>query len=113
MRDAIAEGFAHAITQHGYTVYACAILRNHAHLVVRTHRHRSEEIWDHFARDAAQSLRVFAEVPVNHPIWSHRPYKVFLKTNDEVRGRIKYVNDNPIKEKLKPQSWDFVVPFKN
>jgi len=69
-------------------------------------------MWTNFARDAAESLRAFEEVPNNHPIWSHRTYKVFLKTNDEVRGRIQYVNDNPIKERRAKQNWDFVKPFK-
>src|SRR5688500_20024271 len=32
-RQTIACAFAEVIRQHGYTVWACAILRNHAHLV--------------------------------------------------------------------------------
>jgi len=112
MRTAIADGFRRAIAMHRYSVWSCAILRNHAHLVVRTHKNRSEEMWDDFAREAKESLRAFAEVPPNHPVWSHRPYKVFLITNDEICGRIRYVNENPIKERLIAQNWDFVKPFK-
>ena len=44
---------------------------------------------------------------------SARPYKVFLYTTDDVRDRIKYVNDNPPKENLPPQRWDFVTAYDN
>ena len=46
-------------------------------------------------------------------MWSSRPYKVFLYKPEEVVGRIDYVNDNPVKEGLPRQNWDFVkaCPF--
>ena len=60
-------------------------------------------------------------VPSNHPVWSHRPYKVFLYTPEDVTGytpedvtgRIDYVNETPEKEGLSPQHWAFVkeCPF--
>ena len=88
---------------------------NHAHLVVRTHRDRSEVIWGVMANASMQALRDAGLVEPTHPVWSHRPYKVFIYTKDEcggVRGKIKYVNDNPEKEGLPRQFWEFVQPFK-
>jgi hypothetical protein len=49
----------------------------------------------------------------DHPIWSQRPYKVFLYAPEDVRGRIDYVNQNPLKEGLPPQEWDFVAVYDN
>lgn len=113
-RPVIAAAFGRAVREHGYTVWACAVCSNHAHLVVRTHRDRSEIIWGVLAEASTQALRDAGLVELGHTVWSHRPYKVFIYTKDErggVRGKIKYVNDNPEKEGLPRQSWEFVQPF--
>jgi hypothetical protein len=44
---------------------------------------------------------------------SARPYKVFLYNPEQVWDRIDYVEGNPLKEKLPPQRWEFVVPYDN
>jgi hypothetical protein len=112
-RNVIAEAFAQAAKIHGYTLWACTVCSNHAPVAPRTHRDRSEVIWDNLAQAATLALCGKNLVPGNHPVWSHRPYKVFLYTPDEVLGRIKYVNDNPEKEGLPRQHWDFIqaCPF--
>src|SRR5215213_4459194 len=38
MRDAIGHAFGEVVRARGYTVWACAVCRNHAHLCVRVHR---------------------------------------------------------------------------
>jgi len=113
MRNTIARGFADAAKFHGYTLWACAICSNHAHVIPRTHRDRAEVIWSNLAHGAVVALRGAELVPENHPVWSHRPYKVFLHSQPDVLGRIDYVNDNPGKEGLPRQHWDFVArcPF--
>jgi REP element-mobilizing transposase RayT len=113
MRNAIAKGFADAASAHGYTLWACAICSNHAHVTPRTHRDRSEVIWSNLANSALLALRGAKLVPEHHPVWSHRPYKVFLHSHHDVMGRIDYVNDNPTKEGLPRQQWEFVrrCPF--
>jgi len=109
LRAAVACAFADIIRSHGYTVWACAILRNHAHAVVRTHKsHNSEQMWHAFAQASAQALRAFPALGTGHPVWSARPYKVYLKSRHAVRTRIGYVQRNPEKEGLPPQAWDFV-----
>jgi hypothetical protein len=109
----IAQAFGAAASARGYTLWACAICSNHAHAVVRTHRDRSEVIWSNLAQSAALALRSANLVPTNHPMWSHRPYKVFRHTHAELIDRIGYVNDNPEKEGLARQHWAFVqrCPF--
>ena len=110
MRQVIACAFAKVIRERGYTVWACAILRNHAHIVPRTHKSdRSEDMWHHFAEASAQTLRQFPQVSPDHPVWSARPYRVFLKSRPAVVTRIGYVQDNPEDAGLARQEWDFVT----
>jgi REP element-mobilizing transposase RayT len=107
-RQAIADGFALATQEQGYSVYACAVLRNHAHLVVKRHKHPHDVMWRTFAEYARQSLASSRSLPVQHRVWGNRPYSKFLYTPDDIRGRIQYVNDNPVKEGLPEQGWEFV-----
>src|SRR5688572_27391714 len=90
-RQAIAEALADVIGACNYTVWACAILKNHAHMVIRVHRDDALTMWESIAEAARQQLCKFDDIGPDHPVWSSRPYKVFLKTPDEVRGRIQYV----------------------
>jgi hypothetical protein len=111
-RQAVADGFARVVKELGYTVWSCAVLRNHAHLVVRRHRDSLEEIWQRFASGAASVLKErFPTISPAHPIWAHRPYVVYAYDPPGIRTRIKYVNDNPPKEGLPRQSHPFVLPY--
>ena len=81
-------------------VYACAVLQNHAHAVVRRHRDDAVTIWNCFAQASREAIRAFPDVDPEHPVWSDRPYKVFLYTPDDITGRIDYVNNNFTKHRL-------------
>jgi REP element-mobilizing transposase RayT len=107
-RQALAEVFARVIRDFAYTVYACAICSNHAHLLVRRYRDDAQTIWDTFAGASRDALRKSDGVVPDHPIWSDRPYKVFLYTPDDIRDRIDYANRNPLREGLSQQDWEFV-----
>src|SRR5207249_4717086 len=102
-RQAIRDAFATVVSERKYTLWACAILKNHAHMVIRRHRDDALTIWRFFADASRSPLRGFDDVGTNHPVWSLRPYKVFLSTPDEVRSRIEYVEQNPAKEGLSAQ----------
>jgi REP element-mobilizing transposase RayT len=112
-RQAIRDAFAKVIAERRYTVWACAILSNHAHMVIRRHRNDALAMWRAFADASRILLRGFAEVGANHPVWSNRPNKVFLRTPEDVRGRIAYVERNPEKEALSAQRFDFVQSYNN
>ena len=114
-REAIAEAITEVLRGQKYTCYACAICGNHLHLVIRTHKHDAETMWNFFADGVRGRLRLrfAAEISPNHPVISARPYKMFLYTPQQVRERIKYVEDNPPKENLARQQWDFVVAYDN
>jgi hypothetical protein len=110
-RQAIADAFGRAVTEFGYTVWACAILWNHAHLLVRRHRDQGHTMWDVFAGSAREALRAFNDVGNEHPVWSTRPYVVFVYDPPGVESRVDYIRKNPEKEGLPPQSYPFVQPY--
>ena len=110
-RQAIADAFAEVIHRERYTAWACAVLTNHAHLCIRRHRDDGVTMWYKLAERSRSVLRLFADVPDDHPIWSERPYDVFLYTPKEVRGRVHYIQGNPAKEDLPPQTWPFVKAY--
>ncbi len=114
-RDVIADAIRAVLRAQGYTCYACAICGNHVHLIIRTHKHDALMMWNHFADTVRERLRLRfpQEIAAKHPAISARPYKVFLYTTDDVWGRVDYVEQNPLKEKLSMQRWDFVTPYDN
>jgi REP element-mobilizing transposase RayT len=112
-RQTIGGAIARVIAERNYTVYACAILSNHVHMVIRRHHDDALAMWRAIADAAALALREFPKVGPNHPVWAARPYKVFLRTPGEVRGRIDYVDCNPEKEGLPRQDFAFVRPYDN
>jgi len=110
-RQAAGVSFARVVASLRYTVWACAVLNNHAHLCVRRHRDDPAMIWRALAEEAGTSLRRFADVSDDHPFWSNRPYKVYLKTSHDVKRVVAYVEQNPPKERIPAQSWSFVSTY--
>jgi hypothetical protein len=82
-------------------------------VVIRRHRDDALAMWQSIAEATRQKLCAFSDIGPEHPVWSSRPYKVFLKTPHEVRGRIQYVDLNPEKEGLSKQQFAFVQPYNN
>jgi REP-associated tyrosine transposase len=109
MRLLIAQAFAKIFAERGWTCWACAVLRDHAHLLLRNHKDKSDLMWRLLAEQSANSLRGIATIKKDHPIWSARPYQVLLISKPEVIARIPYINGNPSKHRLPHQHWDFVT----
>ncbi len=110
-RQAIAGAFAQVVNNRKYTVWACAVLSNHAHLCIRRHRDDALTMWNVFAESSRDVLRGFEDVPDDHPVWSTRPHKVFLDSSEDVRRVVSYIQRNPTRDKLPPQAWSFVQPY--
>lgn len=87
-RQAIGEAVASVVAERNYTVWACAILSNHVHMVIRRHRDDALAMWRSIADGTALALRDFPNIGPDHPVWAARAYKVFLRTPAEVSGRI-------------------------
>jgi len=112
-RHAIGDAFSEVVAAESYTVWACAVLSNHAHMVIRRHRDDALTLWHRFADATRLRLREFDKLDPEHPVWSDRPYKVFLKTPEAIRSCISYIKANPEKEKLAAQTYGFVQAYNN
>ena len=110
-RQAAAQAFGKVVRRERYTCYACAVLANHAHFVIRRHRDDALAMMSNLSAESAGVLRAFGDVGVQHPVWAARPYKVFLCSVEDIDSRVRYVERNPVKEGLPAQQWDFVTVY--
>jgi REP element-mobilizing transposase RayT len=117
---AIAKGFAKAIRESGYIVVACSIMPDYAHMVVLRHARIAERIIGHLKARATQNLlderlHPFAEFKDGDgeipPVWARGGWKVFLDSVEDIERAIRYVENNPLKEGKKKQTWSFVKRF--
>jgi len=118
--DSVAKGFARAATESGYVIYACAVLHDHAHLVPCRDERTIEMMTSHLKSFATRQLPRGRPSPFDRharpdgsvpSVWAEGLWKVFLFDDADTLRAIRYVNDNPAREGLPPQQWDFVSPF--
>lgn len=108
---AVADAIAKAIGERKYTCYACAVMPDHVHLLIRKHRDLAEEMIDAIQSLSRKRLVVAGLREGDHPVWTRGGWKVFFDHPDEVRRTIRYVENNPIKAGLELQRWEFVTPY--
>jgi REP-associated tyrosine transposase len=111
MIAAIAESFRKVIDARKYTCYACAIMPDHVHILIRKHKDQAEEMIANLQRASHIRLRELDLVDMEHPVWGGCGWKVFLDHPDDIRRVIPYVEQNPVKMRMAPQDWDFVKEY--
>jgi REP element-mobilizing transposase RayT len=104
----VADALADAIHEHNYTCYACAIMPDHVHILIRKHKDQAEDMLDNFQQLSRLRLRNVRLRPPGHPVWGGPGWKVFLDTPTDIRRTIRYIDDNPEKWGLARQHWPFV-----
>ena len=118
--QAVAAGFADYCRRSECTVHACAILPNHAHLVIRRHRLPIERLCHKLTAAASAALRQRGLHPsTNHPCvndrlpspWARKGWWTYLDSRTGVAQAIRYVEANPGEAGLPPQVWRFVQPY--
>jgi len=115
---AVARGFADYLARSDRAAWACAILPDHVHLVLA---HGAIDIEQTVIQLKAAATRQLIDEH-RHPFQSERTaggktpkcfarggWKVFLDPPDVPRA-VCYVEQNPVKEGLKRQRWNFVTP---
>jgi REP-associated tyrosine transposase len=107
----IANSLAGTIRERNYTCYACAVMPDHIHLLIRRHRDKAEEMIDLFQENSRKAMIEAGRRPVNHPVWGGPGWKVFLNTRQDMHRIVKYMRDNPIRAGLKEQRWGFVKEY--
>lgn len=118
---AVARGFAQAVQDADYAVWACSIMPDHVHMVVRRHERDIETIMGHFKSAATRRLRVEGIDPMAGCVrpggrpaspWVEKGWSVFLETEQDVRRAVAYVEENPLKEGHRAQHWSIVRPIR-
>ena len=118
---AVAQGFASKCQSSNYTVWGCAILPEHTHLVLARHTYEVEKIARLLKGEATREvmkqnlhpLARFAKPGERPPrMWAEHEWKVYLDSEESIRNAIQYVEENPLKEDKPPQKWSFVEPFR-
>jgi len=116
----IAHGFSDHVHRNNYTVWACAILPEHTHLVLARHRFSVEQMVNLLKGASTRALLASGQHPLGlyrtprgqvPCMWSARRWKVFLDSEEAIDQAIRYVEENPVKEGKKQQHWSFVTPF--
>ena len=110
-RDLLGDAFAEVIRVKKYTCYACAIMPDHIHVLIRRHRDYAEEMMSALRGAGATALKAAGKRPANHPVWGGPGWKVFLNTQQDMERIVAYINNNPIKAGLLSQQWRFVTPY--
>jgi REP element-mobilizing transposase RayT len=119
---AVGRGFANYIAKSGVTVWACAVMPDHAHLVIARHDYPIEQVGNLIKGEATRQLRAEKLHPFEAhakpdgtvpPCFARKWWAVFLFTEERVLATIDYVNRNPIPAGFKSQTamWKFVLPY--
>ncbi len=108
---AAARGLASAIAKHNYTCYACAIMPDHVHLVLRKHKHTTKAMIENL--QTLSRVRLVAEVfrEPAHPVWTMGGWKGFLDRPSGVRRVVAYVEKNPLEIGRPLQCWPLVTEY--
>ncbi|MFH1268744.1 MAG: transposase [Planctomycetota bacterium] len=109
--DSIAESFLESMHAHRYMCYACAIMPDHVHVLIRKHKHQAEEMIENLQEASRLRLRTSGLRDPNHPVWGGDGWKVFLDHPDSVRRTIRYIEKNPAQRNLPAQCWGFVREY--
>jgi REP element-mobilizing transposase RayT len=111
--EVVAEGFATVITKERYTCYACAILPDHVHVLIRKHRDFAEQMIRKLQWASAERVRRLGLRPSDHPVWGGPGWKVFLDSTDDVWRTIPYIKENPVKLRRPRQTFPFLTAYDN
>ena len=112
VRCEIARAFEQEIAVQGYTCWACAVMPDHVHILIRKHKHLAEDMAANLMEASRRRLVETGHREADHPAWIRGTgWKVYCDDPDDVRRTIKYIELNPVKIGLPEQKWVFVQPY--
>jgi REP element-mobilizing transposase RayT len=113
---AVGRGFAQACQEADYRIYACVIMPDHVHIVLRCPSHRTLGVTiGHFKAQAIRHLNEEGISPCpaarsdqdQASVWGEGKWCGYLNRFELPRA-IAYVQANPVNAGLPPQTWNFV-----
>jgi REP element-mobilizing transposase RayT len=109
--ERIATSFAEIVEDRKYTCYACAIMPDHVHILIRKHRNLGDEMIEHLQDRSRERLSSAGICDPDHPVWTDGGWKRYLFTPEQLRGVIEYIEANPLEIGWPRQVWAFVKPY--
>ena len=110
-RATIAQAIAEAVAQQTLTCWACAVLEDHLHLLVRIHRLDGDQLLALFKGCTREALVTQNLVPPDRPVFSDAKCDVYKRSPAEIESCINYIWDNFAKHGLSPQRYPFVKDY--
>jgi REP element-mobilizing transposase RayT len=107
----IGASLGRTVQRKGYTCYACAVLPDHVHLLIRKHRDQAPAMIAGMQADSRTSILEMGRRDPDHPVWGGPGWVVFLDHPDDFHRTIGYIEGNPVKMRMRPQRWGFVTPY--
>ena len=109
--DVIASAFASVIKVRKYTCYACAIMPDHVHLLIRKQRDKAEEMIAQLQSASRLAIIDANRRALDHPVWGGPGWKVFQRSRKQIETTVAYVRRNPVGIGRPTQSWPFVQEY--
>jgi REP element-mobilizing transposase RayT len=108
---AIGRGFAEYVRRSGIAIWACSILPGHVHMVIARHSFEVESAVNQLKGYATRQLNDEKIRPSasGGSLWARGQWKVFLNDRRDIERAIRYVERNPLKERLPQQYWNMVT----
>ena len=112
-RQALALAFETVVREEALTCYACAVLANHVHVLIRKHRLKAEEMSVKFKDSGRRALVIAQLAPPDHPVFSADPCHIYKSNPQAVQTCIRYINGNLRKHNLPHVAYAFVKEYDN
>jgi len=110
-RQALMAAFGQVARREKLTCYACTVLSNHSHLLIRKHRLKGEKIAELLKDAGRTALREAALAGADHPVFNAGSCDVYKSDPQTVRDCVTYIKDHYRKHNLTPIPCDFVTPY--
>ena len=107
----VAQALGDVIRERGYTCYACAVMPDHVHMLIRRHRDKAESMLAALQEKSRTRIIEMNLRGPTHPVWGGPGWKVFLNSRERIEQVVRYVRNNPIKIGLPEQYWNFVTKY--
>ena len=110
-RTALVRAFGELLRMEGQTCYACAVLSNHVHILLRKHRLKGERMLSVLKEARCAALHASDLAPADHPVFNAGSCDLYKSDPHSVRTCVRYIESHYRKHRLRPIPCDFVVAY--
>lgn len=117
---AVMRGVGEYVEKSNVTIWAASVMPDRFHLAVARHDYEIEYVANLLKGDATKQLVKEGIHPFQHhmeedgtvpPCFGRKWWVVYLFDEEDILRTIRYVENNPIRDGMKAQSWPFVVKY--